>query len=159
VDPNPLLDDERLTAAGLLFEASSALMATLERRLGQECGLSVPWFEVLVRLARSSPEQRLRMCDLAAQVAMSPSGLTRVVDRLVDAGLVTREQCPTDRRVAWAQLTPAGRARIEEAVPVHLRHLDELLVAPLSEDQRASLHAVLRILRDHVNPTAAQVSA
>jgi DNA-binding MarR family transcriptional regulator len=158
VDPNPLLDDERLTAAGLLFEASSALMATLERRLGQECGLSVPWFEVLVRLARS-PEQRLRMCDLAAQVAMSPSGLTRVVDRLVEAGLVTRQHCPTDRRVAWAQLTPAGLARIEEAVPAHLRHLDELFAAPLTEEQQASLSALLRLVRDHVNPSAAQVSA
>jgi DNA-binding MarR family transcriptional regulator len=133
-------------------------MATLERRLGQECGLSVPWFEVLVRLARS-PEQRLRMCDLAAQVAMSPSGLTRVVDRLVEAGLVTRQHCPTDRRVAWAQLTPAGLARIEEAVPAHLRHLDELFAAPLTAEQQASLSALLRLVRDHVNPSAAQVSA
>ena len=68
-----------------------------------------------------------------------------------------RAHCPTDRRVAWAQLTPAGLARIEEAVPVHLRHLDAQLVEPLGADDLAQLTAAMRILRDHVNPGAAQV--
>ncbi|HEX5587558.1 MAG TPA: MarR family transcriptional regulator [Acidimicrobiia bacterium] len=157
MDPNPVLSDERLTTAGLFFEAAAGLQGTLEKRLNAEVGLSVQWFEVLMRLARS-PDQRLRMCDLAAQVSMSPSGLTRAVDRLVDAGFVTREHCPTDRRVAWAQLTPAGLARVEEAVPVHLAHLDEHLMAPLDEQQRAQLEALLRLVRDHVNPQATQLS-
>ena len=115
MDPEPLqpsavLADERLTTAGLFFEAWAGLNSTLERRLTQECGISVQWFELLVRLARS-PGQRLRMCDLAAQVSMSPSGLTRAVDRLEAEGLVVRAHCPDDRRVAWAHLTPAGLAR------------------------------------------------
>ena len=156
--PDPVLDDERLTTAGLFFEASAGLQKTLERRLNQECGLSVQWFEVLLRLARS-PEQRLRMCDLAAQVAMSPSGLTRAIDRLEAEGLVAREHCPTDRRVAWAQLTPAGLARIEVAVPIHLHHLDDHFFSALNADDIAQLDVALRRLRDQVNPDATQVSA
>ena len=143
--PDPALHDDRLTTAGLFFEASAGLQKALERRLSQDCGLSVQWFEVLLRLARS-PEQRLRMCDLAAQVAMSPSGLTRAVDRLESEGLIAREHCPTDRRVAWAQLTPAGLARIEAAVPVHLHHLDDHFFSALDADDVAQLDIALRRL-------------
>src|SRR4029078_2720767 len=71
------LDDERLTTAGLFFEGHDGLTAALGRRFGADCGaFSIQSPEVLLRLARS-PGQRLRMSDLAAQVAMSPSGLTR----------------------------------------------------------------------------------
>jgi MarR family transcriptional regulator, 2-MHQ and catechol-resistance regulon repressor len=157
VDTDPALQDERLTTVGLLAETWAGLHGTLERLLRQECGLSTQWFEVLLRLARS-PGQRLRMCDLAAQVSMSPSGLTRAVDRLEEEGLVRREHCPGDRRVSWAQLTEAGLARIEAAVPVHLEHLQEHFLAPLDTTDVAELTRVLRTLRDHVNPSAAQVS-
>ena len=157
VDTDPVLQDERLTTVGLLAETWVGLQSTLERLLRQECGLSTQWFEVMLRLARS-PGQRLRMCDLAAQVSMSPSGLTRAVDRLEAEGLVRREQCPGDRRVSWAQLTDAGLVRIEEAVPVHLEHVQEHFMAPLDPADVAELTRVLRTLRDHVNPSAAQVS-
>ena len=157
VNPDSVLQDERLTTVGLLAETWAGVHATLERLLRQECGLSTQWFEVLLRLARS-PGQRLRMCDLAAQVSMSPSGLTRAVDRLEAEGLVRREQCPGDRRVAWAQLTDTGLARVEEAVPVHLRHLQDHFFSPLDRADVVELTRVLRTLRDHVNPTAAQVS-
>ena len=154
--PAPLSDalrDERLTAAGLLFEAHAGLSAALERRLADECDLSTQWFEVLLRLARS-PGHRLRMCDLANQVALSPSGLTRAVDRLEAAQLVTREQCPEDRRVSYASLTPAGLARIETAVPAHLEHLDEYFVGVLTPEELQQLTAAMRKVRDHVKPGA-----
>lgn len=151
--PDAPFDDERLTNAGLLFEAHAGLSAALERRLTEECALSVQWFEVLLRLARS-PGHRLRMCDLAAQVALSPSGLTRAIDRLEDAQLVVREQCPEDRRVAYASLTAAGLARIEAAVPVHLEHLDEYFVGVLTPEELEQLATTMRKVRDHVNPGA-----
>jgi DNA-binding MarR family transcriptional regulator len=151
--PDAPLDDERLTTAGLLFEANAGLTAALERRLVDECGLTGVWFELLLRLARS-PGHRLRMCDLAAQVALSPSGLTRAIDRLDEAGLVVREHCPEDRRVSYASLTPAGLARIEAAVPVHLQHLDEYFVSVLTPEELEQLGATMRKVRDHVNPGA-----
>ena len=148
-----LLDDERLTAAGLLFEAHAGLSAALERRLADDCDLTTQWFELLLRLARS-PGHRLRMCELANQVALSPSGLTRAVDRLEAAHLVTREQCPSDRRVAYASLTDAGLARIEAALPAHLEHLDEYFFGVLTPEEVQQLSATMRKVRDHVNPGA-----
>jgi DNA-binding MarR family transcriptional regulator len=155
--PASLLEDERLTRAGLFFEAAEGVQRALEATLQERCGISAQHFEILTRLARS-PGQRLRMCDLATQSAMSPSGLTRAVDRLVDAGDVSREHCPEDRRVAWAQLTPAGAHRIEEALPVALEQLDALFFAPLDDAQRAQLDLLVRAVRDHVRPDAAQLS-
>ena len=146
-----VLHDERLTAAGLLFEAHAGLSSALERKLADDCDLSTQWFELLLRLARS-PGHRLRMCELANQVALSPSGLTRAVDRLEEAHLVTREQCPEDRRVSYAALTDAGLARIEAALPTHLEHLDEYFVSVLTPEELQQLTATMRKVRDHVTP-------
>lgn len=152
------LDDERLTTAGLFFEAYAGLTAALERRFSEQCSaLSIHSLEVLLRLARS-PGQRLRMSDLAAQVAMSPSGLTRAVDRLETAGLVERASCPSDRRGCYAVLTDAGRAQVETAIPIHLEHIDECFTGILEPEELAQLTAVLRKVRDHVNPSATQVT-
>jgi MarR family 2-MHQ and catechol resistance regulon transcriptional repressor len=147
------LHDERLTLAGLFFESYAGLASSLGRRLEAECGLTVQWFEVLMRLARS-PEGRLRMSDLTAQVTLTPSGLTRVIDRLEAAGLVSREACPTDRRGSLAVLTEQGRARMEVAVPIHLGHLEDLFTGVLDDEERAQLEHALRKVRDRVNPCA-----
>jgi DNA-binding MarR family transcriptional regulator len=135
----------------LFFEAHAGLTATLERRLESECGLSIQWFEVLLRLARSS-EQRLRMQELVAQVTLTPSGLTRVVDRLEEAGLVRRESCPSDRRGAYAVLTPKGHRRIDSAVPIHLDHLEASFTGLLTDTELADLEIALRKLRDALHP-------
>lgn len=151
------LDDERLTLAGLFFEAHDGLTTHLNRRLEADFGMAHGPFEVLLRLARS-PEQRLRMSDLAAQVTMSASGLSRAVDRLERDGLVARTDCPTDRRSIYAQLTPAGQARVDELLPAHLDHLEDEFTGALDEADRADLERILRRLRDHVNPEAVRAS-
>lgn len=150
-------EDDRLTAVGLLFETNAGVRGQLERRLGADVGLSIQWFEVLLRLARS-PGHRLRMSDLAAQTAVTPSGLTRVVDRLCEAGLVDRVSCTDDRRSWYATLTPAGLERIESAIPLHLRHIGEVVGTVLDDDELRALAALLRKLRDATNPAATQLS-
>lgn len=152
------LHDDRLTLAGLFFEAHAGLARELGRQLDLECGLSVQWFEVLVRLARS-PEQRLRMQELVAQVTLTPSGLTRAVDRLVDEGLVRREVCPSDRRGAYAVLTPKGKRRIDAALPAHLDHLEAAFTGVLDDRERAELATTLRKLRDALHPCGDVTSA
>ncbi len=147
------LNDERLTLAGLFFEAHAGLASVLGDRLAAESGLSNSSFEVLLRLARSEG-RRLRMSDLAAQVTLSTSGLTRAVDRLEEAGLVRRETCPSDRRGAYAALTPKGAKRIECAAKSHLQDLDEVFTGLLDDQQRAALEEALRIVRDALNPGA-----
>ena len=91
-----LLDDERLTLMGLFAESWAAMFARTAAQLAG-FGLAPPEFEVCLRLARS-PEGRLRMSDLAAQSLLTTSGITRLVDRLVERGLVARAPCPGDRR-------------------------------------------------------------
>lgn len=154
-DRDALLDDERLTLMGLFSESWSGLTRQIEQRLKDECNLSALWFVLLLRIARS-PGGRLRMSDLATQMGLSPSGLTRAVDRLEAAGYVERLACPSDRRGAFATLTAEGREVIRSAVGPHLRHLDELLLCVLSPRELDELAAILRKVRDHVNPAAAQ---
>lgn len=151
------LDDERLTAVGLLLEAHAGLTGILERRESTHREVPTPGFGILLRLGRS-PGQRLRMSDLAAQVALSPSGLTRAVDRLEAAGLVRRAVCPSDRRGSFTELTEEGRAHLDEMVPGHLADIEEHFTGLFSPTELARFTAALRKLRDHVNPAAAQVS-
>jgi DNA-binding MarR family transcriptional regulator len=151
VDP---LRDDRLTLVGLLFESATALRSQLDRRLDREVELPLQSFELLLRLARS-PGHHLRMSDLAAQTSLTPSGLTRAVDRLERADLVERVPCPSDRRGAYAALTPTGLDRIRGAVEPHLGHVEEYLTGALDPDEQALLIDLLRKVRDHVNPAAA----
>lgn len=144
------LDDPRITLAGLLFEVHDGLTA----RLG---GGRTPTSEVLIRLARS-PDRSLRMTDLAAQVTMSASGLSRAVDRLVAAGSIERVSCAHDRRVVHARLTPQGLAEIEAILPEHVHDL-EVAFSVLSPAERRQLEALLRKLRLQVNPEAVQASS
>ena len=148
--PTGTFDDERLTLMGLLAEAHAGLMAVLEPDIERH-RLNISEFEVLLRLARS-PEHQLRMTDLAAQVGMSTSGLTRLVDRLVRSGLVERVACPTDRRGSFAALTEAGTTRIEAAIDPHVALIDTWLVSSLTPEELAGFEAALRKIRDRVRP-------
>lgn len=145
------LDDERLTLAGLFFEAHAGLSATLAQRLEEETGLPPTWFDVLLRLGRSHGHM-LRMTDLAEQTTLSPSGLTRVVDKLESEGLVRRKSCPSDRRGQNAVLTARGLKRLEAAVPKHVEHLDAALLNLLDPSDRELLERVLRKIRDTTRP-------
>lgn len=116
-------------------------------------GLSEIDFETVIRLARS-PQQRLRMSDLAAQTELSTSGVTRVVDRLEREGLVRREACASDRRASYAALTDAGRERLESVLPDHLRDIEESFTGLLGADELESFLKSLRKIRDVVRPCA-----
>ena len=152
------LNDPRLTLAGLFFETHDGLTHVLTQRLEQEFDIPRQSFEVLIRLARS-PEQHLRMTDLAAQVTMSASGLSRAIDRLEGAGLVVREACATDRRTTYAGLTDLGREKVECVLPAHLQQLQDEFTGLLDTDERQALEQILRKLRDHVNPDAVRASS
>jgi len=145
------LDDDRITLAGLLFEAHAALVAELGKRLERDSGLSVQWFEVMLRLARS-PDHRMRMSDLASQVTVTSSGLTRVVDRLEEAGYVRRDPCDSDRRVSYATLTPSGLRKVESATPKHVDDLEECFAGFLTKKERTDLERMLRKVRDGLPP-------
>lgn len=84
------------------------------------------WFEVLS--AVQSSEQCLpRMSDLAAQLTLSRGGITKLVDRLQEAGYLTRVACPEDRRSLRAELTPAGERMLAEMKAVYEEEIARLL--------------------------------
>src|SRR5690606_1059231 len=147
------LDDERLTLVGLLIESSAAVRSQLDKQLVRDTGLSLRSFELLLRLARS-PGRHLRMSDLAARAHLTPSGLTRAVDRLEQAGLVARKPCPSDGRGAYTALTPAGLEMLRSAIEPHLDHIERCVTGVLTAEEQAQLTTLLRKVRDHVNPAA-----
>jgi MarR family 2-MHQ and catechol resistance regulon transcriptional repressor len=134
-------DDALISTFGRLLE----VQGRLERRLGADLearfGLPHAWFEVLVRLARSDGGQ-LTMSGLADQVALTSGGITRLVDRMAVAGLVERRPCPTDRRVAYAGITDAGRERLAEAAVAHAANL-RAVFAGFSATDHTTLDALL----------------
>jgi MarR family 2-MHQ and catechol resistance regulon transcriptional repressor len=152
-----LLEHPLLTTGGLFAEAHAGMSRACEQRLEAESGLSMQWFDILIRLARS-PGGRLRMTDLAAQTTLTASGLTRSVDRLVAAGLVERQACPTDRRSTYAALTPLGEERIAAALPVHVAQVVDVLDQVFTPEELATFSDLTRRLRDAANPCAAKAS-
>ena len=105
-------------------------------------GLPVSWHEVLVRLARS-PEGAMRMQDLAREVLLSKSGLTRLADRMEEAGLIERSKCGTDRRGTFAVITDAGRRILRDAFPSFMGAVDQHFARHLSSDELSSLRGLL----------------
>ncbi|PRY27155.1 DNA-binding MarR family transcriptional regulator [Pseudosporangium ferrugineum] len=145
-------DDPRFTAIGLFMEAYTGLTNRFAAQFEQH-RLSPVEFEVLMRLARS-PNNRLRMTDLAGQTSLSTSGVTRVVDRMDREGLIRREACASDRRSSYAVITPAGIQRLEEILPGHLDLMQRWFIGQLSPQQLDQLMESLRLIRDAVNPCA-----
>lgn len=133
----------------MFVETHNEVIAALTKRLATTDAPPVPWLGVLIRLART-PGQRLRMSELARDMTMSTSGLTRLIDRIEAAGHVARQACPEDRRGLWATLTPTGLDVVMAAAPGHLTDLDELLHQALGDDDLESLTDLLRRVRDHI---------
>jgi DNA-binding MarR family transcriptional regulator len=113
------LNDRELAAWRGFLQLHATLVRELDRELEEAHGLPLTHYEVLIRLYLA-PDNRMRMSDLASSVLLSQSGVTRLVDRLEQAGHVVRRQCEDDRRVLYAHLTERGHARLLEARPTHL---------------------------------------
>lgn len=147
---NRLIDDERITTFGLLHEAHGRLAHAFDRTF-RGLGIGGGIYEVLLRVGRS-PDGQVRMSDLARQLAVTTGGATRLVDRAVAAGLVERRPCPTDRRVQFVALTPAGEAMLRRATRLHLEDLESEMAARLTPDEastlRRTLHKLSRPRRD-----------
>jgi DNA-binding MarR family transcriptional regulator len=128
-----------------LVRGFATVVRRLEGELEAEHGLSLAGYDVLAHLS-AVPGRRIRMTDLADCALLSRSGLTRLVDRLGRAGLVSRERCEADGRVVYAVLTDAGYRRLQQAYPTHLRGVRRHLVDRLDpHDLEAMTHAVRKL--------------
>jgi len=142
------IDSERLDAWRGLLVTHAALVRRLNEELEDEQGLPLAWYEVLLHL-NEAPQGSLRMGDLARRALLTPSGLTRLVDRMEGAGLVERKACGDDRRGSWAALTPAGRKKLKDASPVHERGVDQYFARHLTKDEaKVFSRALSKMLAD-----------
>jgi DNA-binding MarR family transcriptional regulator len=133
-------------AWGALTRTHSAIVGRLQEALAAADFPPLPWYEVLATVAEA-PERRLKMGDLAEALVITRGGLTKLVDRLVKAGLMERTFCDTDRRVSYATLTPAGADLLDEMRPVVVAELKVTFVANLSDAQARDLREALDRVR------------
>jgi MarR family 2-MHQ and catechol resistance regulon transcriptional repressor len=141
------IDDERLHLMGLVIRANRRLTDRLGRDLEESVGIPLVFFDVLIHVG-AAPEGRLTMSRLSADVALTTGGVTRLVDRMVDAGLVERQNCPSDRRSVHVVLTSEGRALLEKAVAAHIEGIDRYLMDPLDARDRVALEVALTKVLD-----------
>ena len=140
------LNDGEMRAWRAYVIASELLRKQLNRELQEQHSLALADYEVLVRLSEGEGG-RMRMAQLAGEVASSKSRLSHQIARMEAAGLVQRAECGDDARGVFAEITEAGRARLKDTAPTHVTgvraHLIDLLDA---NDQKALADIFERVL-------------
>jgi DNA-binding MarR family transcriptional regulator len=139
-------------AWGALLQVQAALVPQLDRTLRVATGLPLAWYDVLLELS-SAPDRRLTMSDLGDRVVLSRTRVSRVVDELVDAGLVRRDPNPIDGRSAFAVLTAEGRRRFRQAAPVYLDGIERWFAEGLTVSELRSIATTLGRVRDRAAAT------
>ena len=129
-EPDPFTEEEFHAWRGLI-RIRETVTREIDRRLQQHGDLSLADYGVLITLA-TAPRLRLRMSDLGTQRMLTPSGITRVVTRLEERGLVRREPDSADGRAALAALTRPGLEALRRAQVIHHATVRELLLRRLT---------------------------
>lgn len=124
------------------LRAHAGITRRLEAELESEQELSLAAYDVLVQLSEA-PDHRLRMTELADAVLLSRSGVTRLVDRLEQVGLVARAKVADDGREVTARLTDTGYERLRTAAVTHLRGVREHFVERLDAEDLAALERIM----------------
>lgn len=138
----PQPGDWRVGVWRAFLRAHAAVLRELERELDRDADLPLSWYDVLLTLAEA-PGRRLRMAELADRVLLSRSGLTRLVDRIEQAGLVRRERSTDDARGTYTVLLPAGLRRLRAAAPVHLAGIQQHWLSRFDDDELRTLGELL----------------
>ena len=121
-----------------LWTALSRLHGALAREMEDETGLPFEWYRVLLMLAQTE-DGALRPSELADSLPITRSGVTRLIDRLEDDGIVERRSCATDGRGRLVALTPRGEDVFRRAGRKHLSDIDLHLGSRLSADEMVEL--------------------
>ena len=144
------LKEQRTTARqgwSRLVRAHAAIARELDTRLNTEHDLTINEYEVLLLLSRAE-ERKMRRVDLATELVLSPSGITRMLDRLGATGLVEKGACSQDARVTYAVLTDAGMRKLRECAPDHFAAVERLIGERLGDEEVAVLSKLLGRLSD-----------
>ena len=149
VCPMDHLSESKREAFRSLLTAHSRLLDRMDRELARAGSVPLAWYDVLVTLEHQE-HGAPRMSELAERMLLSRSGLTRLVDRLEEQGLVERRQCPSDRRGQHAVVTSRGLQARKEAWPLYSRLIQELFGAQMTDEDAE----VVRQALDQVSKAA-----
>ena len=141
---------EALAAWRVFFECALALPDILDAELMAAVSLPFRWYDVLVQL--EDEEHGMPMNGLASSILASKSGLTRVIDKMEQAGFVRRERPAGDRRVVLVIVTPEGLAALHAARRIHRDGIRRHFTEYLSAAELTALARTLEKVRGHVRP-------
>lgn len=152
-EPRWLSDDEQSVWRAYI-DATTLLEDHLDRQLQRDAGMPHVYYGLLVTLAES-PEQRLRMTELAMAAKITRSRLSHAVARLEKNGWVRREDCPSDKRGQFAVLTDEGFEVLARHAPGHVEAVRQAVFDRLTPEQQKSLGAIMKIIAEGLQPTEA----
>ena len=145
-------EQDQMGAWRAFLRTHAAVIKSLEMDLQDEHGLPLTWYDIMVHLSEA-PGHRLRHQELADSILLSRSGVTRLVDRMVEAGLVRRESSPEDRRASYVVMTEQGRRKLDSAAPGHLRGIVKHFTRHLKGGDAEALRSVFdRVLEAEQSP-------
>ncbi|MEO8289838.1 MAG: MarR family transcriptional regulator [Gaiellaceae bacterium] len=125
-----------------LLRAKAATTRLLNVGLQAEHGLSLNDYEALYLLSQAEG-RRLKRVELSRRLLLTPSGVTRLLEGLEAAGFVERTVCPSDLRVAYAQLTEAGAEKLAVASCGHVGSIRELFETHFTDEELDELSELL----------------
>jgi|SRR5919106_1188551 DNA-binding MarR family transcriptional regulator len=141
------ISQKGIAAWQAFLEAHAIIIRALEQEMAEEQGLPLTWYDILIHLDHAS-QDRLRMQALAECLLLSRSGVTRLIDRMEQAGLVRRASCPDDRRGSYAIITQEGKGVLQRATPGHLRGIQRHFLHHLNDWDIGALRLALsKVLR------------
>jgi DNA-binding MarR family transcriptional regulator len=144
---SPELSHQHHMAWFNMLRARASVERLVEQRRHSTEVVPLGWYDVLLTLEKA-PEGRLRMSELADNVMTSRSGLTRLVDRLVEIGYIERANCATDRRSCYAVITKEGLKARAASWPLYSQWLAEYFASHISEEEAAALAEILKKIGD-----------
>ncbi len=133
---------QQLEAWISFLRAHAAITRQLSAELLREHGLTLNDYEVLLHLSHAEGG-RMRRVDLAEQIVLTASGITRLLEGLERSGFVCKETCASDARVSYAKLTDDGAAKLRTAASTHLRGIDEFFLGRYSGSELTTLAELL----------------
>jgi DNA-binding MarR family transcriptional regulator len=127
------------------LQSHAAILRELDAELIAQHGMTARDYEVLLYLAQAD-DRRLPMSDVAKRTMLTRSGVTRLVDGLVDSGFIERVACAKDARVSYARLTDAGYDKLRQAGCTHVAGIERVFLSYFSPDELEQLAGLLRRL-------------
>jgi DNA-binding MarR family transcriptional regulator len=143
-----MAEPDRLAAWRWMLMAHAGAVRAIDAELSAGGQVPLGWYDVLLEL-NAAPKRRLRMSELGDRVVLSRTRVSRIVDEMVDDGLVERVANPDDGRSSLAQLTDKGRAELRRAAPAYLSGIEKHFLSLLDDCEQQVLATALRRVAEH----------